>query len=261
VLPFARIRHDHPPISIRGLEPETITYVLAVESADNQSLEKTIINSINDFVRGCKNDDIWDAIKACCILAGARTLAGALVPLKGPSPTNVSNLFVSGDYNRASGLKGNGSTKYLNTNRNNNADPQNDKHIAVYATAVSTVTDHSYIGMALQNGATHFSVRGDTTRIGSRINSSSGIASTVLNSNGFIAMQRENGTQVFGRGGGTTRPPESLNSSTPASGNLFVFDGINKSNARIAFYSIGEALDLAKLDTRVTALISAFSNL
>jgi hypothetical protein len=31
-----------------------------------------------------------------------------------------------------------------------------------------------------------------------------------------------------------------------------------KSNARLAFYSIGESLDLALLDARVTDLINAF---
>jgi hypothetical protein len=56
------------------------------------------------------------AIKASCILAGARTLAGALVPLAGAAPTNVGP-FVSGDYNRKTGLVGDGSTKYLNSNR------------------------------------------------------------------------------------------------------------------------------------------------
>jgi hypothetical protein len=35
-------------------------------------------------------------------------------------------------------------------------------------------------------------------------------------------------------------------------------DSIRYSNARLAFYSIGESLDLALLDARVTALITAF---
>jgi len=37
-----------------------------------------------------------------------------------------------------------------------------------------------------------------------------------------------------------------------ASNNLY-------SDARLAFYSIGESLDLAALDTRVTALVNAFA--
>jgi hypothetical protein len=67
------------------------------------------------FVNGCKADGIWNAIKASCILAGARTLNGALVPLVGTAPTNFN--FVDWCYNRKTGLVGDGSTKYLDSNR------------------------------------------------------------------------------------------------------------------------------------------------
>ena len=40
---------------------------------------------------------------------------------------------------------------------------------------------------------------------------------------------------------------------------VFARGGINFSNARLAFYSIGESIDLALLDARVTALITAFA--
>jgi hypothetical protein len=77
----------------------------------------------------------WDAIKASCILCGARTLAGALVPLVGTAPTNVADNFVSGDYTRGGatpGLKGDG-TSYLDSGRANDADPQDSKHLAFFA--------------------------------------------------------------------------------------------------------------------------------
>jgi hypothetical protein len=55
-------------------------------------------------------------------------------------------------------------------------------------------------------------------------------------------------------------------STTPASGNLFVFAQNTTSvgpqshtASRLAFYSIGESLDLALLDARVTDLINAFA--
>jgi len=118
-------------------EPEAVSYVAAVEAADGQELEFGVARAINDFVVGCKNDGIWDAIKASCILAGARTLAGALVPLVGTAPTNYN--FVAGDYDRETGLVGDGSTKYLDSNRNNNADPQDNKHLAVYCSSVTTI--------------------------------------------------------------------------------------------------------------------------
>ena len=111
-------------------------YIQAVEVADGQALEPATRQAINNFVIGCKQDGIWNAIKASCILSGARTLNGALQPLVGTAPTNVGGLFVSGDYTRKTGLVGDGSTKYLDSNRNNNADPQNSKHLAVYIQTV-----------------------------------------------------------------------------------------------------------------------------
>jgi hypothetical protein len=79
-------------------------YIAAVETADGQALEPAIRTAYDQFIRGCKADGIWDAIKASCILSGARSLSGALVPLKGSAPTN--NNFVSGDYVRTTGLVG-----------------------------------------------------------------------------------------------------------------------------------------------------------
>jgi hypothetical protein len=52
-------------------------------------------------------------------------------------------------------------------------------------------------------------------------------------------------------------------SETPYNGNLFVFASNTGAgagahvNARLAFYSIGESLNLALLDARISALITA----
>ena len=54
-------------------------------------------------------------------------LNGCFVPIVGTNPTNVN--FVSSDFSRTSGLTKNSFTKYINTNRANNADAQNSRHI------------------------------------------------------------------------------------------------------------------------------------
>jgi hypothetical protein len=53
-----------------------------------------------------------------------------------------------------------------------------------------------------------------------------------------------------------------MTSNSPTSTNVHVFSresGGVPTNARLAFYSIGESLDLALLDARVTDLINAFA--
>jgi hypothetical protein len=242
-------------ISQAPFDPDAQAYITAVEAADGQALEDSIRIAINNFVVGCKADGIWDAIKASCILAGARTLSGSLTPLKGTAPTNFN--FVSGDYNRKTGLVGDGSTKYLDSNRNNNADPQDSKHIAVHASIVSTTDNRSYLGMAASSGSTHLSVGTQNVFLGARLNSSTGALTNASNTAGFLGINRGSSTAFVARGGGATTGNISNSSTTPASGNLLIFNGLNIINARLAFYSIGENINLAQLDTRVTNLINA----
>ena len=241
-------------------EPEAVSYVAAVEAADGQELEHGVAKAINDFVLGCKNDGIWDAIKASCILAGARTLAGALVPLKGTAPTN--NYFVSGDYDRETGLKGNGSTKYLDSNRNNNADPQNDQHLSVYVTQAGSVTPNIYIGAGspADSGATHFGTNISTNVIFFRNRSDTALDHSTANSGtlGSIGMSRSSSSSYIARAGGLNNS-FSQSSQTSYNSNVSVFwrtGGTGYSDGRIAFYSIGESLNLALLDARVSTLMS-----
>ena len=243
-----------------GLDPDAKAYILAVEAADGQTLESGVKKAYNTFVKGCKSDGIWDAIKASCIMAGARTLSGALVPLKGTAPTNYN--FVSGDYNRKTGLIGNGTTKYLDSNRNNNADPQNSKHISAYRTEAPTGISGgngagSLIGnITNQTGASwlfdNVSPSVDTIRCNSTssvLNLQYGAGAT------FVGASRSSSSTISYRFGGSTTSASNT-SSAPSNENLVLYRFTNYSSARIAFYSIGESVDLAKLDSRVTTLMS-----
>ena len=235
----------------RGSDPDAIAYIAEVEQQDTQALEYSVKVAINNFVVGCKADGIWDAIKASCILAGARTLNGALVPLVGTAPTNFN--FVSGDYDRKTGLKGDGSTKYLDSNRNNNADPQNSKHLAIYQSSLATF---SSLILATTNVPGRSALISFTPGgISSRINSGTNTAQNG-NAVGFVGGVRTSSTATSARVGGADFP-ETVTSQAPVNQSLGVFasgDGQTATDARIAFYSIGEALDLELLDTRTTRL-------
>jgi hypothetical protein len=245
-------------------DPDAQTYLRAVEAADGQALEQGVQQAVNQFVIGCKADGIWPAIKASCILAGARTLSGALVPLAGTAPTNFN--FVSGDYNRKTGLVGNKSTKYLETNRLNSADPQNSRHFSCYGSF--TVADGTYNGIYGCNytatGWTGFYIDRRPNPDVMQVASLAQTGNVILNSqNGFMGMSRFSSTSVSGRNGGVSNIV-TVSSQAPTTNQLRVFaaadiyDTAGMTNGRLAFYSIGEALDLALLDSRVTALITAF---
>lgn len=249
---------------ISPYDPDAASYINQVEIADGQPLETGVRDAINAFVVGCKADGIWTSIKASCILAGARTLSGALVPLAGAAPTNFN--FVSGDYNRKTGLVGDGSTKYLNSNRNNNADPQNSMHQAVWCSAIPTFTAFRFfmgVGSSGQSGATHLNSNQTNGRLNVRSRSSTTFDASLtlpVVTTGLIGHVRSSSTQASYYMAGS-QGTANITSQTPLAGSVPVFaaDGGFHTDARLAFYSIGESLDLALLDSRVSTLISALA--
>jgi hypothetical protein len=240
-------------------DPDAQDYIDRVIAADvaagnTSGLEVGVQDAINAFVLGCKADGIWSAIKASCILAGARTLAGALVPLVGTAPTNFN--FVAGDYNRETGLKGDGSTKYLDSNRNNNADPENSNHNAVYINTIAS-TAAAYMGATggPSNTGTNLLF---TSLTRSRSGTSSAVSGTA--GAGLYGISRALSSGYTIRNNGISYGA-SVTSQTPENATVFIYQrGLAtfeaRSDARLSFYSIGESLDLALLDAHVTTLMS-----
>jgi hypothetical protein len=265
-------------------DPDAAAYITNVEAADTAAgqsggLETATKVAIHSFVKGCKADGIWPAIKASCILAGARTLTGALIPLAGTAPTDVGGLFLAGDYNRKTGLVGNGTTKYLNSNRAGNADPQNSISLAAYVSTIHNpdfdpvlTPGGAYIGNGGSiTGATNVGRAGGSTlatrsTFARNRNSTAqtGIGSTAP-SPGLVGTNRADSFN-FNVRVSQTNYPYSQASQSSSTDNHFIFARNNGSgtaesysNGRLAFYSIGESLDLALLDTRLTTLINAFA--
>jgi hypothetical protein len=250
---------------LAGFDADAAAYIQRVEWADTTPLESATRTAINNFVVGCKADGIWTAIKASCILAGARTLAGALMPLAGTAPTN--NNFVTGDYNRKTGLVGDGSSKYLNSNRAGNTDPQNSFHQSVFISTVGTSGAGQYpvyIGTSAVGGNDRNIYRDQNNgALFSSFNSGMGSSTASGTATGFAAHGRSASNATALRVA-AANIAGTFASIAPSSNNIGIFaaTGVNLSitynNARLAFYSIGESLDLALLDTRASALITAF---
>jgi len=238
------------------LDADAKIYINAVESADGQSLENPVKVAINNFVIGCKNDGIWSAISTSCILAGARTLSGALVPLVGTSPTN--NNFVSADYNRKTGLISNGSTKRL-ASVNNNTLSQNSNHIYIRITDEDTRTVSAGImgTTQAQTGSTMLRRSGSTAFQASAMSSSgAGYGGTNIKWSNGCGITRTSSSQVSWMENSVTRTAAQT-SQTPRNETIFVIaSGGNYTTSRAAFFSIGQSIDLAKLDTRVANLIT-----
>jgi hypothetical protein len=235
-------------------DSDAIAYIKAVNNTDNSDLEIGVQYAINEFVVGCKSDGIWNAILASCILGGAKTLDGALTPLKGSAPTNLN--FVTGDYNRKNGLTGNGTTKRIDSNMPHTTMAQNNIHLSAFSTtfgngniiigAGSTESGASQIfngGAGRLQHATTAAIFNPTAPTNGGFRAFSRTIST-----GFNAIIGNNNYSV----GATSAAPFSTDvvvfaRGTPASPN-------NLTSATLFFYSIGDALDLALLEKRVTKL-------
>jgi hypothetical protein len=257
----------------RGYDADALAYIQSVETADGDTLESGVRVAIDNFVRGCKTDGIWSAIKSGAILAGARTLSGALQPLVGVAPTNFN--FVSGDYNRKTGLVGNGTTKYLDSNRvSNAAGTQNNVHLATYVTTAPTAAAARFpifIGVGdTNNGSMQYGRIQNNGQFYARSHNATADLTGTGSSTGLVATGRDNSsTYTFRENGSSTTFTRS--SQSPVDSRFFVFNtnvnvaggaeaGLTTySNARLSFYSIGESLDLALLDARVTNLINAYA--
>jgi hypothetical protein len=247
-------------------------YIAAVEAADGQSLESAVKTAYQNFISGCVTDGIWSAIKASCILAGARTLSGALKPLVGSAPTNFN--FVSADYNRKTGLKGNGTTKRLNANRTGNADPQNNRHMSAYRGEDITTTHNggcligaagtTSVGTNLRNYHLTGATDGYAFRAAS-ISQGSIVANQFTGSAGFQGVSRSTSTLVNYRAPQNQSGTLSVTSGVPGGHGTGVFCLYHSGTpslytfSRLSFYSSGESLDLALLDARVTTLINQFA--
>ena len=385
----AKLPYDHPyaggypGIGSQPLptDADALDYLARVKAADGAGVEVGVATAVSAFITDSKALGVWDSIRASCILAGARTLAGALVPLKneGPelvdidnlptpsvnnfggscgtyvdgvmlnecvgtdafqprfsfnfglvagkqyavegrlagdisevsvrlgstgttlsyststgiisgtsttntnsfvvvfngtlaptsvtieslsireviaSPTNVANGFVSGDYSRTAGLGDPGAASYLDTGRANNADPQNDNHLAVYETQPqSGVYTNRYLAGRQESSSPSFTLVGT----GYLNKSASGALLGEPISIGLHAVSRSSSSEFqYVRASGAPQTVEVASSAVTSVNNMLVFTytGTQFTDARIGFYSIGTSLSLADLDTAVTNLIT-----
>jgi hypothetical protein len=259
-------------------DSDALDYIVRVQTADGQSLESGVKIAINDFFKCLKSEGIFDDIKTGCILAGARTLDGAIEPLIGTHSPSYTG-FTASSYNRKTGLKGSG-TNFIDSDRPGNASPQNDYHKAIYLTeAVANDTQQALLGCGtgLDTGSDQIisDTRNTTTQNGWIMRNRAGTANLFQFASsggvgardyvGFVGSSRSVSTEFIGRVDSTnttltrdSQSPRATNTilfarGTPASTNLHT-------DARISFYSLGEATDLAKLETCVQKLMDDLDN-
>ena len=244
-------------VSAGSYDADAQTWFTAVEAVSSISTANKV--AVSAFVAGCKSDGVWTAIKASCLLCAADDLTGALVPLVGSAPTNTS--FVFGDYSRTAGLIGN-TSKHLSANRNTGDDPQDNAHMATWVTTAPTSGVLSYFMGGTGSAPQSYISQAATNALASRFRTSSTslIAGEGITT-GFKGVSRSASAQYIVRTGGanSTRVTASAAITSNAMGVFSLSTTTSRSDARLAFYSFGEALDLALLDARLATLMAALT--
>jgi len=189
----------------------------------------------------------WDDMKSSASFVGVG-IQGVTVPLRSGMPVLTNNNFVVGDLDQLTGLKGDGSTKYLATNVAGTAISQNDASISVYIKESHTAGGGFLLGNSTQSAV----LRANATQ---RLHGSTALGTTPTP--GLYGAARSTSTDIDVRSNATDYSA-AVTSTAPNAGliGIFALGTIVSSNARLATYHIGPALDLATLESLQDTLIT-----
>lgn len=147
--------------------------------------------AISNLVTGIKAvSGFWDDIIQLVVLAGATTVAGARLSIKGLNLTN--NNFLDADIGIKTGSKGNAIDKYWATGYSGTVagTGQNDFHVYGYFTELHSSTTASYCGQGgIGNGSMHL------RQTASRFRSSTADNHTAQTIAGAMGLNRNSSTE------------------------------------------------------------------
>jgi hypothetical protein len=184
-------------------------------------------------------------------------IQGIVVPLRSGMTVPTNNLFLSADLNQVTGLLGDGSTTYINTNVTDSDTSQDDVSMSCWISTTTVIQNAVFIGSLYhrhQSTTANFAPKlGNRNPSTNQINVSPNIAID------FFGSSRTGSTNfnyVIDGASGTA----SRTSVAPIGTDIGVFNLGNAtgvySTARIATYHYGPALTLATLQALQATLIS-----
>lgn len=255
------------------LDADAVDYIRRVEIADGYPLEESVKLAINDLFVGLKADPApiaasnWEAIQAgtALLMAGPRTLAGALVPLHAgmPTPTNVN--FVSGDYNRVGGLTGKDNA-ILDYAFAPTGLPQNDVSLSAVCDPSSDSNWGKILGSVAQTGSRMFLFKASP---GHELQATVNNGNTALHANivsGFIFAQRLDGLS-YTQGVEDQTEIRHTASLPPSSENFTALCDIYSGNlmypykAPVRWLQVGRAMDIYALKSRLATYMSTIASI
>jgi hypothetical protein len=262
-------------------DSDTLDYFNRAE-AEGGTFDRTSINAtyteeyvkaaIDDFVRGLKEDGIWDKLTEVYLLCGV-SYAGILAKLKYTTTPKLTNSsFVTGDYlsvGSGLGLKGNGSTKKLDTGKlASDYDPYNTHLMAALTEAPTNGVNACHIGASVSAGLLLLgranSGAHDSTDFASSLNRAT-VAVAARNGIYVGNSSAQNSRILYRNGSSIATSSSSITTSLATVNNVTLFAATEQlfSNARQALNSIGDSFtptEVSNYITRINTLTTALGN-
>lgn len=251
-----------PVIVANTLDADAVDYIRRVETADSYPLETSVKLAIDDLFVSLKAAPApiaatnFEAIAAgtALLMAGPRTLAGALVPLVDTMPTPTNYNFVGGDYNRKTGLKGNGANKYLSLDLGTGDFLVTDAHMSCFVTEDNSAGLYAGVGFDLSNSGIFATSSDSYEKIAGEGDRPRIDLSALWGASAY------NGTTTRRRSGSSNTTPSG---SRVGTGNIYGFSlyaGDYPTAMRLSSITVGQAADLESLDTALTAYMAALED-
>lgn len=243
---------------VTATDPDAAAYIDLVQQYDNAALESGVQSAIDTLVTSLKSSSLWDDIIHLQLLTGPRTLEGLTVSLKGTVPSLYG--FNSSDYDRRTGLKGDGSKKYVDTNVSMSSIFNADGKYAIIHMVRATNLNSTYLGansVYTTNGSCLIGLGETPTTSTMRILAaeSVNIGNTLRHdSDGVYGVFKRLGGNYFVLYPGTTSDSVQTLNTSPSDRNIYVLatnDSLvprNHSNGRVGLYALGNYPDSTTTD-------------
>ena len=253
-----------PPL----VDPDAQAYVDELETLAGTSLEIPVRAAIDDLVVGLKADGLWANIENCYLLCGPKTMSGARLSLKAPTGFGddltdaTASLFDDLNLDRVNGVAIRpGYSQALSASHSMTT---SSAHVATYVTDAGTQGFFPWSSGG--SGSDYFMSSWDGTLSASfRLGSGSTVADTSLLAPQLLGAARQSTSALETiTGYGTTN--SHADTATSLSSLPIYLVGARGgqglptySDARIAFASYGDYLDLAALRARVNTYVAAIA--
>lgn len=239
-------------------DADAILWAQKIEQADQLLLPRAIKVLMSDHVAALKDQNLWSSIQRSAYFFLGQTLAGALRSMKGTDPVGVN--LVSGDFNRATGIKGDGSSKNIRLECLANDTAQDSVHLLADFTENPTVDNIAALGYGLGgDGALNIIWRNNPRwQYRGRVNTVA--TGTTGTTTGIAGINRASSTTYTPYRNGVAEAEQTVTSQTPAANAplyLLGSSAIIFSNARARWYSYGDSLNVPTYITLVQSFRDA----